>query len=211
MGPRTCSRGTTRRAAAWTDAQQRMAKLEPLDPPPPTHPVAEEVARRLSDGYAFRAYSAVAAARTATASAAAPPSLPPPPLLPQAPRPAGDEVGSATHRVLQHLDFTRPCDAADLAAQVVELIDRRLIDSAAAALVDVGAVGWLMSTEIGSLLRTHAKTIRRELPVYAAVAPEGSGLPQSADPLDQVMLRGRLDVLVPADDGCVLIDYKTDS
>ena len=44
--------------------------------------------------------------------------------------------------------------------------------------------------------------------VHAASAASPAG--DSTDPLDQVMLRGRIDVLVPTDDGYVMIDYKTD-
>ena len=200
----------SRRAAPWTDAQQRMARLEPLDPPPPPHPVADEVVRRLAGTYPFRAYTAVAAAVSVTSVTGAT-TLRPPPLLPEARQPTGDEVGAATHRVLQHLDFTRPCDAADIGAQVSELVERRLMDSRAAGLVDAGTIEWLVATEVGALLRTHAKRLRRELPIYADVPPHAPGLPPSADPLDRVMLRGRIDVLVPTGDGCVVIDYKTDS
>jgi ATP-dependent helicase/nuclease subunit A len=200
----------SRRAAPWTEAQQRMARLEPLDPPPPPHPLAEEVSRRLADSYAFRPYTAVAAAVSVT-SAKQSASLRPPPLLPEARRPTGDEIGAATHRLLQHLDFERPCDAADIAAQVSELVDRLLLDTRSAGLVDAGAVAWLMSTEVGVLLRTYAKRLRRELPIYADVPAAVPGLPASRDPQDRVMLRGRLDVLVQTDDGCVIVDYKTDA
>ena len=91
------------------------------------------------------------------------------------------------------------------------MVDRLLVDSRAAGLVDAGTIEWLISTEVGELLRTHAKRLRRELPIYADVQPDAPGLPSSADPLDRVMLRGRIDALVPTGDGCVVIDYKTDS
>ena len=53
--------------------------------------------------------------------------------------------------------------------------------------------------------------MRRELDFYYA-APPGEFLPgaEAIDPMDQIMIRGRIDVLLPAPDGLTLIDYKTD-
>jgi ATP-dependent helicase/nuclease subunit A len=57
------------------------------------------------------------------------------------------------------------------------------------------------------LLRKHADQLRRELPVYLARPVAGV---RSTDPQDQVMHRGRVDVLIPLADGSIVIDYKTD-
>ena len=117
------------------------------------------------------------------------------------------DAGAAAHLVLQHLDFRRPCDEADLTAQVAELVERKLVAASQADVVDVGALVWLVQSPIGELLRTHAGDLRRELPVFiASDAPAGS-----SDPQDRVMLRGRIDVLIPDPaGGAVVIDYKTD-
>jgi ATP-dependent helicase/nuclease subunit A len=118
---------------------------------------------------------------------------------------ASVDVGEATHLVLQHLDFRRPCDRDDLTAQLAELVERKAIADTQAKAVDVGSLAWLMQSDIGKMLRDNVATVRREIPVY--VADNGS---QSEDPLDRVMRRGRIDVLIPSPDGPVLIDYKTD-
>jgi ATP-dependent exoDNAse (exonuclease V) beta subunit len=75
--------------------------------------------------------------------------------------------------------------------------------------VDVDAVAWLTASSIGEMLRDNAGRIRREMPVYAAVTAATREPP--ADPADQVMLRGRIDALVPLEDRLVVIDYKTDA
>jgi ATP-dependent helicase/nuclease subunit A len=118
---------------------------------------------------------------------------------------AAVDAGAATHLVLQHLDFRRSCDRADIEAQIAEFVERKFIAQAQADVVEVEAIVWLMSTQLGELLRRHADSLLRELPAYMAERPH-----DSADPQDHVMLRGRIDALIPADGGSILIDYKTD-
>lgn len=70
---------------------------------------------------------------------------------------------------------------------------------------------WLMNSPVGQLLRQHAQVLRRELPIYFAAAPElFEGGQRSSDPMDRVMVRGRIDLLVPTPRGLVIVDYKTD-
>jgi ATP-dependent helicase/nuclease subunit A len=115
------------------------------------------------------------------------------------------DLGSATHLVLQHVNFTRTCDRADLRAQVAELVRKQLIVPNLAEAVDLDPIVWLMTTPLGLLLRKNAQTLHRELPIYF---PQTSS--ESRDPMDRVMVRGRVDVLVPDSDGFVIVDYKTD-
>jgi ATP-dependent helicase/nuclease subunit A len=72
--------------------------------------------------------------------------------------------------------------------------------------VDVGAIEWLMRQDVGAMLRENSDKLLREVPVYFAMDSAG----ESVDPMDQIMVRGRLDLLVPAGDEFVILDYKTD-
>jgi ATP-dependent helicase/nuclease subunit A len=121
---------------------------------------------------------------------------------------AATDVGEATHLVLQHLDFRRPCDLADIRAQLSSFIERQLIAAAQADAVDVQSLVWLANSDVGALLREHVDQLRRELPVYLARPATAAENP--TDPQDQVMHRGRIDVLIPLADGSIVIDYKTD-
>jgi ATP-dependent helicase/nuclease subunit A len=102
-------------------------------------------------------------------------------------KPTATEIGSATHLLLEHLDFTRPCDTADLKSQLQSLLERKLIAPSAARSVDLDSICWLATSPIGELIRAHGATARRELPVYFALNPAGA-VP-SADPLDRIMIR----------------------
>ena len=200
-----------------TSGAAALIRLEPLDPSPPPHPDADEViagwasSTRTGATPSSARWRAVTEreveqpAHTSGGTGAAPhrprragaPVLPLPKFLTggQAASPA--DIGSATHLVLQHLDFSRPLDAADLDVQVAGLIHRRLLDEAAASLVDRRGILWFVGTDVGQLLRTNEGRLLRELPVYYAAEPpladENDGPPPDA--LDRVMVRGRLDVL----------------
>ena len=203
----------SRARPAWTEEQDRLARLQPLDPPPPPNEAADEVVRRLTERYPHCAFASLPAAESMSGNddesqGAAPlfagTTLRKSTVLLDRFEPTADEVGTAMHLVLQHLDPRRPCDANDVAAQVRELVDRKLLRSQIAPQVDIEAVCWLMSTPVGRLLREHAGNVRRELHVYAAATPRPS------DPMDCVMLRGRIDALIPLARESILIDYKTD-
>jgi ATP-dependent helicase/nuclease subunit A len=123
-------------------------------------------------------------------------------------KPNAADVGSATHLVLQHLDFLRPCNADDIRAQLDALVSKRLIAKAQAASVDVESICWLVSeSAVGKLMRDGSSTIRRELPLYYAMDAEGA---KSDDPQDRVMIRSRIDVLIDSPLGLQIVDYKTD-
>jgi ATP-dependent helicase/nuclease subunit A len=115
------------------------------------------------------------------------------------------DVGSATHLVLQYLDFTNASDAKQIQRQLEAFVARKLILETDANIVDVGAILWLTTTELGQLLQKHHTLLRRELPVYFPAAIDGR-----SEGMDRQMIRGRLDVMIPLPDGLVLADYKTD-
>jgi ATP-dependent helicase/nuclease subunit A len=118
--------------------------------------------------------------------------------------------GTAVHLFMEHLDFTRPGTDADLRDQLSALLERKLIKPAEASAIDLAAIGWFLETPLGQQLRRNPQSLYRELPLNYAISPERFIATPSADPLDQVMIRGRIDLLLADETGFVLIDYKTD-
>ena len=114
----------------------------------------------------------------------------------------------ATHLILEHLDFGRTCDQTDLKQQIESMIDKKLLEPVLAQAVDLEAISWLMSTELGQSLRRNARTLRREVSVYYPQTSAGSL--SANDPMDRVMVRGRIDVLIPDSNGLIIADFKTD-
>ncbi len=210
---------------------EHLAALEPLVPPPEAPESAKRLIERLNFRYPYHVFTKVPAFQSVTGrtkGSGIEDSLPAekqsdkPPEAPLLSLPrfvevdgraAAAERGTATHAVLQYLDFGRRCDEADLEVQIASLVDRRILATADATRVDRSAIAWLMNSEVGALLRTHSATLRREIPVNYPAQPEPApGGPDSppAEPLDRIMVRGRLDVVIPLPSGGILIDYKTD-
>jgi len=215
---------TTEEVAAWQAAhakrpalspqQARLAALEPLDPPPPIDAVARQVIEQFESVYPFEHFTRTAAVDSVTRRGKEPlkaedsAQLARPRFFAGQPV-CGADVGTATHEVLFHLDFARSCDAQDLSFQISNMVERKLIGQAEADLVDQKAILWLAQSDIGSLLRSNASSLRREFSIYFPAKAEGA--PQSCDPQDRVMIRGRIDAWIPLERGGILIDYKTDN
>jgi ATP-dependent helicase/nuclease subunit A len=194
---------------ALSPGQTALAELRPLNPAPAANATAQEVIARLSFGYPHAPFTNLTAAEAVTRRAKG--NMDPPGRRELArPRFLTDsvlspaDVGAATHLVLMHLDFAD----GDLERQIASMVERRLIRAEQAAAVDRAAIKWLLGSKVGALLKANAVELRREVPIhFAAAAIE---LPKSTDPQDRIMVRGRIDVLIPGKDGLTLIDYKTD-
>jgi ATP-dependent helicase/nuclease subunit A len=200
--------------------QMKLAALEQLNSPPPPDEAANAVIERLQTPYQFSAFAHLPAAEAVTTrskrviptpTGAATPTtreLPRPRFLSeQAVSPA--DIGTATHLVLQHLDFGRSCDADDVDAQIASMVERNLVQPVQAEVLSRDAILWMLNGKVGTILKANAKRLHREIPIHFALpAPDPL---RSDDPEDRVMIRGRIDVLVPTDQGAILIDYKTDS
>jgi ATP-dependent helicase/nuclease subunit A len=238
LGPTAASVGTgvfdltahaAEEVAAWSQEhaaspalspeQAARARLDPIDPPPHRSAAATAVIDRIAHGYPHAAAARLQAARSVTdlvkhapvgPSSVGPSSGGPPERVLDQPRFIVGEVplhatdrGTATHVVLEHLDFADAATADAIRTQVERLTAGRRLTRQMADAVDIDAIGWLMSTDVGRLLRDRAADLRREVPVYFPQPGTGVGM-------DQIMVRGRVDLLVPDGDGWLIVDYKTD-
>jgi ATP-dependent helicase/nuclease subunit A len=190
--------------------QTGLAELRPIEPVPVVTEAARRVIDRLEFEYPFASFAALPAVEAVTARRSERGSMAngrdlarPRFLAGKVLSPA--DVGSATHLVLTHLDFA----VDDLDGQIDSMVARKLVSMEQAAAVDRDSIRWLLSSEIGELLKANAAHLRREVPVhFAALA---TNHPESSDPQDRIMVRGRIDLLVSGKGGVTLIDYKTDN
>jgi ATP-dependent helicase/nuclease subunit A len=210
-------------AAANAQAPRRQqlepfAQLQPLDPPPPPDAVAQEVMARLGSGGAYLPFSRLPAAASVTSlakqhgvggdGAVAEAALELPRFLAQQQQAlAPTERGQATHLVLEHFDFRR---GDQLDPQIEQMVIRRLLTEAQAQAVDRDTIRWLLDSPLGLKLRQQSDHLRREMAFNYALPARELGGPASSEPMDQVMLRGRVDLLLGGRDGWEVVDYKTD-
>ena len=114
------------------------------------------------------------------------------------------ESGTATHLVLQHLDFGN----TDAAAQVERLRERRLLTAAQAAAVDIKALTAFLASPLAAQIRSSAEVLR-EYP-FTVLLP-ALMLNEAAGEGDTVLLQGVVDCcFAEADGSLTVVDFKTD-
>jgi ATP-dependent helicase/nuclease subunit A len=201
------------------------AEFGPVNPVPDDADMqrARKILGRVLRPYAFDMETQRPAAKSVTAIAKSAPSQSPagpdaplgfsrklerPAFLNPTATPLATERGTATHLLLEHFDFRRPGDAAEIGRQIDALLANQRLTPQQAKMVDRNAIAWVLASEAGQLMQQHAARMLREIPVYF---PQATA---SADPLDRTMIRGRLDVFIPLsaeEGGSIIIDYKTDN
>ncbi len=206
-------------------------RLEPLTPAVPLSINADAAAlwTRLTRPYRFDAFTREPATRAMTAASKSPMTpvdgrdttaanadasqlLRRPRTLTAEIKPNAAEIGLATHAFFEHLDFHKEPDRSALEHHRDDLVARQILEPSVAALIDLASVEWMLQSEVGELLRTHADILLREVPInIAEPLPADDTLTPFCDrDLDRAVLRGRVDAIIPLTSGPIIIDFKTD-
>jgi ATP-dependent helicase/nuclease subunit A len=124
------------------------------------------------------------------------------------------ERGSATHAVLQRLDFKRAGTVEDIETQINGMVERGFLRQNAARAVSVDAILAFLHRPLGIRLRSSSR-VQRELEVNVLLPlseiPHTMGYPsEEFDLSERVLVRGTIDCVFWEEESAVLIDYKTD-
>ena len=119
----------------------------------------------------------------------------------------GAERGTATHLVLQYMDFAKTDSEEAVRAEIERLrLSRHLSDREAEA-VDAAAIVKLFASPLGRRIR-RADGLRREFK-FSLLCDAGEVFGAAAG--DSVLLQGVVDCLLEEDGELVVVDYKTDT
>jgi ATP-dependent helicase/nuclease subunit A len=205
-----------------TAAQAAVIDGKPLPSTPPLSPEAQPIIDRIGWKYPHQAVADLAASASVTsvvkntAAASGVADCPTPSLDRTLGKPAflagrlplnAADIGTATHAVLEHFDFAKTGEPDTLEQQIQHMVAIRRLTRALSDIVDREAITWFLTSEIGQLIAQSAAALKRELPIYYASPSDKT---EMADPVDQQMVRGRIDLLVPTSQGWLIVDYKTD-
>ena len=119
---------------------------------------------------------------------------------------SGTEKGTATHLVLQYMDFGQTGSLEQVQAEIERLRAGRYLSDREARAVDAGAIRKLFASELGQRM-LRAEAIRREFKFSLLVDAEemlGSGTGE------ELLLQGVVDCFLEEDGQLTIIDYKTD-
>lgn len=132
------------------------------------------------------------------------------------------DKGTATHAVLEHLDLDGSLDEGAISGQVAALVERQILSSPLAALIDVPSLARFFERPLGRRLRAANWRLREapfsilipasEIPSLGDAADIGAecGPAGSDSPRDACMVQGKIDCFFQEGDRVVVIDYKTD-
>jgi len=121
--------------------------------------------------------------------------------------PTPAERGTATHLVMQYIDFARTDTLAQVEAEIARLAGEGHIPERLAPAIDAGSIFAFFQSPLGQRV-CAAPVLRREFK-FSLLMPAGDLLEvEEAD--EQVLLQGVIDCYLEDPDGLVLIDFKTD-
>jgi ATP-dependent helicase/nuclease subunit A len=118
----------------------------------------------------------------------------------------GAEKGTATHLVLQFMDFAKTDRVETVQGEIERLRAQRFLSDREAAAVDAAAIVRLFSSPLGQRMKC-APRLRREFKfslLCDAAELYGSGAGE------ELLLQGVVDCYLEEADGLTVIDYKTD-
>ncbi|MYL38599.1 helicase-exonuclease AddAB subunit AddA [Halobacillus litoralis] len=119
------------------------------------------------------------------------------------------ERGTAMHTVMQHLPFTKVWTAAEVEEYVEHLVLKEIIRREEADAVDPQAVADFFQTSVGAVV-LEAETMEREIPFSLTLPAHEVYAKWETETEEQVFIQGVIDVVIPYEDGWMILDYKSD-
>ncbi len=119
----------------------------------------------------------------------------------------GAQRGTATHLVLQYMDFAETGSLESVRAEIERLRQKQLLSDKEAAAVDAGAIVKLFASPLGQRM-LKAEHREREFK-FSLLCDAGDYFPGAAG--EQVLLQGVVDCCIEEGGALTVIDYKTDA
>ncbi len=113
------------------------------------------------------------------------------------------EKGSATHLVLQYLDFQN----SGVPAQIAALAEKGLLTAQQAQAVDVPALERLLASPLAREVRQSPRCLREYR--FTLLVPAREYDPQASEE-DAILLQGVADLCFETEGGLTVVDFKTD-
>ena len=120
------------------------------------------------------------------------------------------EKGTAMHTVMQHLPLTKQLESTEIVEQLEALVDKEVITSQEADIIDISAIEQFFTTDIATWMM-EKPTLYREVPFSLTLPASKVYAAWKSDVEENVLIQGVIDVLIPKDDGWIILDYKTDA
>lgn len=117
------------------------------------------------------------------------------------------QIGTAVHLVLARLDLSARPDRCAVERTIQTLCREEVLSPDLAGRIDIPAILGFFDTPLGALTLRHGTAALREWPFTLALSAKEAAIGQSDE---KIILQGIVDLIVPAPEGLVIIDFKTD-
>ncbi len=120
-------------------------------------------------------------------------------------------LGSAVHLTLEHVDLSGLADKKALQDTVAALVKDGSLDQSLARQVNLTAIQAFFESELGQLAQQAGKNVLREWPFTYAL--DAALIKRGQEPFNSqeiIVLQGIVDMIIPTEDGLVIVDFKTD-
>lgn len=206
--------------AHYEDEENREEEASKESSAEPSPEIIEELRNKLGFEYAYIEVSALPSKVTATelknfdtpdedAENIAPkkqPSFRKPNLSREEKKLTGAEKGTATHMVLQFIDYEKAKTEEGIKSEIFRLESGKFISTRQAGTVSVEAIRKLFNSQLGERI-SRAEKVRREFKFsILCSAKELLG----ADSEENILLQGVIDCCIEENGELTIIDYKTD-
>lgn len=118
------------------------------------------------------------------------------------------EKGTATHAVMQNLDYQSVSTIEEIQEQIDQMVIKELITSEQGAIVNRAEIYQFCQSELGTLVRNSSQKMR-EVPFSYGVYTDEI-YKDWEEEKEIVLVQGIIDLLLIDGDEAILIDYKTD-
>lgn len=118
----------------------------------------------------------------------------------------GAEKGTATHMVLQFIDYAKAKDAESIESEIARLEAEKFITSRQAEAVSVNAIEKLFNSPLGERIN-NADSVKREFK-FSLLCPAEDFFAAAVG--EKVLLQGVIDCCIEENGELTIIDYKTD-
>ena len=116
-------------------------------------------------------------------------------------------LGSAAHLVFQHLPLIKTVDETVIRETIAGLLARKQISAGQVEKIDIAAIASFFRTDVGRGVLEHSGDVLREWPFTMALPVSDLGIDC---PGESVVVQGIVDLIIPAAEGLILVDFKTD-
>ncbi|MFD1067883.1 helicase-exonuclease AddAB subunit AddA [Oceanobacillus locisalsi] len=119
------------------------------------------------------------------------------------------EKGTALHTVMQHLPLKRPFTNEEVAEFIEKLVLEEKMTAPEAESVSTADIVFFLESEMAQRIY-HADHIFKEVPFSLMLPAEKVYADWQENPGEKVLIQGVIDCILPAEDGWIILDYKTD-